>query len=114
VHGEGGSGGALAAAVGDSVVVTCNGWFAALAPEGAAAALRATPEEAAEVMRLAPAELLADGFADAVVPADPHGLGAWLATELGRLSALAPPERRAGREGRWRRPLQPRGDDDSP
>src|SRR4051794_30066400 len=66
VHGEGGSGGALAGAVCDLVAVTPDGWFAALSPEGAAAALRREPAQAADLMRVSPAELVTDGVADAV------------------------------------------------
>ena len=111
VHGEGGSGGALAAAVCDTVIVTTDGWFAALAPEGAAAALRTTPEDAAEIMRLAPAELLADGFADEVVAGAPAAVRDRVAAELARLSALAPEDRATRRHHRWRDPLPPAPDD---
>ena len=113
VHGEGGSGGALAAAVCDVVAVTETGWFAALSPEGAAAALRVPAETAADVMRVAPAELLADGFADVVVPADVDGLRRWLAHTLDSAAATGPDVRRSARERRWRSPLAPRETDHS-
>lgn len=113
VHGEGGSGGALAAATCDHVAVTANGWFAALAPEGAAAALRRSPAEAADLMRVAPAQLLDDGFADAVAPAEPADLRLWLAAQLDRLTAVEPGARRRQREARWRGPL-PRFGRDQP
>lgn len=102
VHGEGGSGGALAAAVCDVVAVTDTGWFAALAPEGAAAALRRTPAEAADLMRVAPAELIADGFADTMAPADVAGLRAWVAATLADAARTDADTRRAARERRWR------------
>jgi acetyl-CoA carboxylase alpha subunit len=105
VHGEGGSGGALAAAVTDLVAVTPNGWFAALAPEGAAAALRRSPQDAADLMRVAPAELVADGFADGVAPSDPDSLGRWLGAALDRLADTDPAVRRSVRGRRWSRPL---------
>ena len=114
VHGEGGSGGALAAAVCDLVAVTPHGWFAALAPEGAAAALRRAPEEAADLMRVSPAELVEDGFADAVAPADPSALGDWLAAALGRFAETDPHARVQRRERRWRAPLRPDGSDALP
>lgn len=107
VHGEGGSGGALAAAVTDVVAVTPDAWFAALAPEGAAAALRRTPQEAADMMRVAPGELLADGFADAVVDTGPAALQGWLADALDRLAALDPVVRMSDRRARWGGPLHP-------
>jgi acetyl-CoA carboxylase carboxyl transferase subunit beta len=108
VHGEGGSGGALAAAVCDIVAVTDAGWFAALAPEGAAAALRRPEAEAAELMRVAPAELIADGFADAIAPADPPRLRDWLQATLSAAAGTDPAVRRTARERRWREPLTPR------
>ena len=109
VHGEGGSGGALAGAVCDLVAVTADGWFAALAPEGAAAALRRDPAEAADLMHVSPAELLADGFADAMAPAQPAALQAWLACSLDRLRAEPAVVRRQRRDHRWRNPLRPAG-----
>ena len=102
VHGEGGSGGALAAAVCDVVAVTDTGWFAALAPEGAAAALRRTPAEAADLMRVAPADLLADGFADTMAPAEPARLREWVAGTLTASTGADAAVRRAARERRWR------------
>jgi acyl-CoA carboxylase subunit beta len=108
VHGEGGSGGALAPAVCDVVGVTDTGWFAALAPEGAAAALRRTPAEAADLMRVAPAELIADDFADAMVPAEPTGLREWLINAVSAAKGTDPAVRRSVRERRWRGPLGPR------
>jgi acyl-CoA carboxylase subunit beta len=107
VHGEGGSGGALAAAVTDVVAVTTDGWFAALSPEGAAAALRRTPHETADMMRVAPGDLLADGFADAVIDPKPEVLGRWIAAQLDRLVAMDPGARMTTRRSRWGQPLRP-------
>jgi acetyl-CoA carboxylase carboxyl transferase subunit beta len=87
VHGEGGSGGALAAAVCDVVGVTPDGWFAALGPEGAAATLRTTPAEAADLMHVAPGDLLASGFADAMAPAEPDALRGWLVAQVEHVRA---------------------------
>ena len=93
VHGEGGSGGALAAAAADRVLVTDEAYFAAIGPEGAAAALRLPAEQCADQMRITPADLLALGFADALVePAD-------LAGHLGQL--LTDPPALAERLARW-------------
>ncbi|HVF18774.1 MAG TPA: carboxyl transferase domain-containing protein [Mycobacteriales bacterium] len=103
--GEGGSGGALAAAVCDTVLVTDDGYLAALAPEGAAAALRVDLAEAADRLRLTPADLLALGLADGTSPTDPTGLGATVAHELGRLRAQDRAERLQARERRWSAPL---------
>jgi acyl-CoA carboxylase subunit beta len=99
VHGEGGSGGALAAAATDVVLVTDAAYFAAIGPEGAAAALRRPPGECADLMGVTPADLLALGVADAL--ADP-------ADVAGHLAALARRdrhERLAARRDRWSRPL---------
>jgi acetyl-CoA carboxylase carboxyl transferase subunit beta len=114
VHGEGGSGGALAAAVCDVVAVTETGWFAALSPEGAAAALRESAPGAADVMRVAPGELVADGFADAVAPAGTDELRRWLAGVLDTAASTPADERRTTRERRWRAPLTPRPPGGSP
>jgi acetyl-CoA carboxylase carboxyl transferase subunit beta len=99
VHGEGGSGGALAGAVTDVVGVGPHGWFAALGPEGAAATLRTDPPEAARLMAITPADLLAAEFADGFVPA---GLELdWLATALDRLRELPVDDRLRRRRRRW-------------
>src|SRR5205814_10364707 len=98
-------GGALAGSVADVVAVTENGWFAALGPEGAAAALRRAPEETADLMGITPRELLASGFADALAPADVAALGPWLATRVDDLRAAAPDERLRRRRDRWGSPL---------
>jgi acetyl-CoA carboxylase carboxyl transferase subunit beta len=103
VHGEGGSGGALAGAVTDVVGVGRYGWFAALGPEGAAAALRIEPAEASRRMRITPADLLADGFADAYV--SPGHEAGWIAAEFGRLAAMDDADRLTRRVERWSNPL---------
>jgi acyl-CoA carboxylase subunit beta len=99
VHGEGGSGGALAGAVADVVGVGPHGWFAALGPEGAAATLRIEPDAAARQMQVTPAELLRDGFADDLVATGDEL--AWIATTLDRLALMALEERLARRQDRW-------------
>jgi acetyl-CoA carboxylase carboxyl transferase subunit beta len=99
VHGEGGSGGALAAATADLVLMTADSYFAAIGPEGAAAALRTPPEECADLMRITPADLVALGFADAVAtPAD-------AAAHLSQLSQLPDSDRLVRRRARWGAPL---------
>jgi acetyl-CoA carboxylase beta subunit len=105
VHGEGGSGGALAATVCDVVGVTPDGWFAALGPEGAAATLRTSPEEAADLMRVAPGDLLACGFADAMAPAEPAALRAWVVAQVDQVHSDPTGSSGARRRDRWARPL---------
>jgi acyl-CoA carboxylase subunit beta len=105
VHGEGGSGGALAGAVTDVVTVTEHGWFAALGPEGAAAALRVSPEAAADEMGVGPRDLLASGFADALAPADAATLHDWLGDRLDRLRGRPAADRQVRRLARWAAPL---------
>ncbi len=117
VHGEGGSGGALAGAVTDCVAVTELGWFAALGPEGAAATLRVDAAEAADLMGVTPRDLLASGFADALAPTDPAALRQWLGDRLDQLRATPAAERMSRRRSRWAGPLpgsSASADDDPP
>jgi acyl-CoA carboxylase subunit beta len=117
VHGEGGSGGALAGATTDVVGVTELGWFAALGPEGAGATLRVDPGEAADLMGVTPRDLLASGFADALAPTEPAALGQWLADRLDQLRAAPPADRLGRRRSRWAGPLPGSslsGDDEPP
>jgi acetyl-CoA carboxylase carboxyl transferase subunit beta len=99
VHGEGGSGGALAGAVTDLVGIGADGWFAALGPEGAAATLRIEPDAAARLMAVTPADLLASGFADGYVPAGQEL--AWLVAGLDRLREVPAADRLERRYARW-------------
>ncbi|MDQ1713656.1 MAG: acyl-CoA carboxylase subunit beta [Frankiaceae bacterium] len=106
VTGEGGSGGALAAGVADRVLVTPGGYFAALGPEAAAAALRSTAGATAKRLRLRPVDLLALGFADAAAPEpDDASFATYVAAQAAHLAGLDPAERRAARERRWSSPL---------
>ena len=75
VTGEGGSGGALALATADRLLVCENAFFSVISPEGCAAILWRTAEAApaaARALRLTAPDLLALGVADAVVP-EPDG-----------------------------------------
>ena len=75
VIGEAGSGGALALAVGNRVILLENAVYSVLSPEGFAAILRKVAGravEAAEVMKLTAADLLRLGVADQVIP-EPEG-----------------------------------------
>jgi acetyl-CoA carboxylase alpha subunit len=104
--GEGGSGGALAAACCDSLLVGPDAYFAALAPEGAAVTLRRPAEEVAELYGLRPADLLALGVADGVVPApDSKGFARAVAAAVAKQSWMEPARRQAARERRWSGPL---------
>jgi acyl-CoA carboxylase subunit beta len=96
VHGEGGSGGAVAASACDTLLLTPDSYFAAIGPEGAAAALRRPARECADLLRLRPADLLALGAADAVLaaPAD-------VAWHVDRALGADPADRLRRREERW-------------
>jgi acetyl-CoA carboxylase carboxyl transferase subunit alpha len=75
ITGEGGSGGALALAVGDVVLALENSVYSVISPEGAASILWRDPEyaqHAAVAMRLTASEQLALGVIDEVVP-EPGG-----------------------------------------
>jgi len=75
VTGEGGSGGALALAVGDRVLMMENSYYSVISPEGCSTILfkdAAQAPRAAEALRLTGADLLRLGIMDAVVP-EPEG-----------------------------------------
>ncbi|QEU89966.1 carboxyl transferase domain-containing protein [Streptomyces kanamyceticus] len=76
VTGEGGSGGALALAVADRVLVCANCVYSVISPEGCAALLwddAATAPGTAEALRIDAGALLRLGIADAVVPEPADG-----------------------------------------
>ena len=71
ITGEGGSGGALAIAVGDVVIALENAVYSVISPEGCASILWRTPDEAptaAVAMRMTAAEQQSLGVIDIVVP----------------------------------------------
>lgn len=75
VTGEGGSGGALALAVADRVLLCENAIYSVISPEGCAAILWRTPDAAAaaaQALRLDAASLLRLGLVDGVIP-EPDG-----------------------------------------
>jgi acetyl-CoA carboxylase carboxyl transferase subunit alpha len=75
IIGEGGSGGALAIAVGDRVLMLENAIYSVISPEGCATILfkdAASAPRAAEASRLTAGELLKLGVADELVP-EPAG-----------------------------------------
>lgn len=98
VHGEGGSGGALAVAAADRVLIGPDAYFAAIGPEGAQAALRRPAQECADLMRITPADLLALGAADALATGSQD-----VVAHL--VDLLDAPDRLVRRRHRWSQPL---------
>lgn len=118
VIGEGGSGGALALAVGDVLLMLEHSCFGVITPEGCASILerRRSPEavaRAAASLRLTARDLLELGLADAVVPEpvggahrDPPGaavaVGAAIDAAFASLDGLSREQLRARRDARLR------------
>jgi acetyl-CoA carboxylase carboxyl transferase subunit alpha len=116
ITGEGGSGGALAIAVGDVVIALENAVYSVISPEGCAAILWRTADEAptaALAMKMSAQDQLELGVVDRVVPepgegahADPREtarrLRAVIIGELDRLSELTPDELVEARYRRYR------------
>ncbi|WP_130510373.1 acetyl-CoA carboxylase, carboxyltransferase subunit beta [Krasilnikovia cinnamomea] len=116
VSGEGGSGGALALAVANEVLICSSATYSVISPEGCAAILWNDPgmaRTAAAALRIDAGHLLRLGVVDGVVPeppggsqADPHlavqRVGAALADAVRRLSALDANALVAGRRDRFR------------
>jgi acetyl-CoA carboxylase carboxyl transferase subunit alpha len=76
VTGEGGSGGALALAVADRVLMLEHAIYSVISPEGCAAILwedAARAKDAAEVLRITAPDLLKLGVVDGVIPEPPGG-----------------------------------------
>jgi acyl-CoA carboxylase subunit beta len=113
VTGEGGSGGALALAAADRIVLLEDAFFSVLAPEAAAEILwrdEARAAEAASLLRLTAPDLVDLGVADALLPAplEPTRLRSAVAYHLDDLGAGAPDlDRPAARRKRWRRRGEP-------
>ncbi|HEX9711106.1 MAG TPA: carboxyl transferase domain-containing protein [Actinomycetota bacterium] len=112
VVGEGGSGGALAFAACDRVLIQTNAIFSVIAPEGAASILRRDDvDEVARDLRVTAADLLALDLADAIVPepadgatADPDAARAlvWRAVALALGEAVTEGAPTPRRPTRWR------------
>lgn len=108
--GEGGSGGALALAVGDRLLIQEHAVFSVIGPEGAAAILHRDVDKAPEVarrLRLTAVDLVDMGIGDEVVP-EPVGSEvraalATVAAHLDELSRREPEELVDRRLRRWRR-----------
>ncbi len=116
ITGEGGSGGALALAMGDVVLMFENSIYSVISPEGCASILwrdRARSQQAADALRLTAQDCLELGVIDAIVREpvggahrDPDAAAEALAQEvalhLERLSALGASERVARRRDKFR------------
>lgn len=117
VTGEGGSGGALALAVGNRVLMLENAVYSVLSPEGFASILwkdASRSSEACEVMKLTAPDLLELGVIDAIIP-EPEGgahldpqalyreLDAALVRELEGMAKFSPSALAAGRYKKFRR-----------
>ncbi len=104
VHGEGGSGGALAIGVGDRVLMLENAIYSVISPESCSSILWRDwdhKQEAARILKLTAQELLKLGLVDQVVP-EPKGgahfspreaaelLRPAIASALGELQSIAP------------------------
>ena len=104
VTGEGGSGGALALALGDRVFMLENAWFSVISPEGCASILMKDPAkapEAAQALKLDARTALGFGLVDGVVPEQDllsapdrffESLRETIRAELDVLRALSPDE----------------------
>ncbi|HXE30325.1 MAG TPA: acetyl-CoA carboxylase carboxyltransferase subunit alpha [Terriglobales bacterium] len=116
IAGEGGSGGALAIAIGNRVLMLENAIYSVITPEGCAsitwrdAAMKA---RAANALKPTAADMLRLGLIDEVVPEPPEGahadpaqaaelLGGVIERHLAALAALSPAELRADRYRRFR------------
>jgi acetyl-CoA carboxylase carboxyl transferase subunit alpha len=76
ITGEGGSGGALAIAVGDVILMLENAIYSVISPEGCAAILwkdASKADRAAEALKLTASDLLELGVIDRIVPEPPGG-----------------------------------------
>jgi len=117
VTGEGGSGGALAIAVGDRVFMLENSIYSVISPEGCASIMwrDATKRQlAAEAMHITAPDLLGFGIIDAIVPEPGEGahtdhvqmaenLDKVLFASLAELSKLSPEQLVAGRYEKFRK-----------
>ena len=116
VTGEGGSGGALAIAVGDRVNMLEHSVYSVISPEGCASILWRDPgraEEAATAMKITATDLKGFGIVDEVIPEPPGGahadhetlfktLDRVLESQLGELRKLSPDELMARRYDKFR------------
>lgn len=100
IVGEGGSGGALALATGDTVWMMENSIYSVLSPEGYASIVWKDSKrviEASKALKLTPEHLLEDGIIDKIVPevvdqTSTQNLKQMLVTEVNRLSQFSADE----------------------
>jgi acetyl-CoA carboxylase carboxyl transferase subunit alpha len=117
VTGEGGSGGALAIAIGDEILMMENAIYSVISPEGCAAILykdAGRADEAAAALKLTAGDLLKLGLVDHIIPEPPGGahsdhkeaaefLGEALSKSLARVEAMTAEERLEARYQKFRR-----------
>ena len=109
ITGEGGSGGALALAVADSVWMLENSVYSILSPEGFAAILWKDAKragEASEIMKLTSREIYRCGIIDGILPEEEllyRELDRMLCSEIERLKALDEDELIEKRYARYRK-----------
>jgi len=76
IIGEGGSGGALAVAIGDTIMMLENAFYSVISPEGCAAILwkdQNAVQQAADNLKIRANDLLALGVIDKIIPEPPGG-----------------------------------------
>jgi acetyl-CoA carboxylase carboxyl transferase subunit alpha len=117
VTGEGGSGGALAIAIGDEILMMENAIYSVISPEGCASILwrdAGQAESAAAALKLTASDLLKLGLVDQVVVEPPGGahsdhkeaaqiLGDSLSRSLSRIEDMSSEERLEARYQKFRR-----------
>jgi acetyl-CoA carboxylase carboxyl transferase subunit alpha len=117
VTGEGGSGGALAIAIGDEILMMENAIYSVISPEGCAAILykdAGRAEEAAAALKLTAGDLLKLGLVDHIIPEPPGGahtayeeaaefLSDHLNRALTRVEEMSPEQRREARYQKFRK-----------
>jgi acetyl-CoA carboxylase carboxyl transferase subunit alpha len=116
ISGEGGSGGALALAVSDRVLILENALYFVITPESCAAIMwrdASQKQLAAEAMRISAPEVAAMGCVDEIIPEPPEGihaekeagaglLGSALQKHLGELKAMPVEALVAARQEKFR------------
>jgi acetyl-CoA carboxylase carboxyl transferase subunit alpha len=117
VTGEGGSGGALALAVSNRVLMLENSIYSVISPEGCAAILwknQDYAQDAAEAMKLTAQDSMENGIIDEIIP-EPLGgahrepataaksIGASVQAQLDKLSAMGPDELVTDRWSKFRK-----------
>jgi acetyl-CoA carboxylase carboxyl transferase subunit alpha len=120
ISGEGGSGGALALAVSDRVLILENALYFVISPEGCASIMWNDASKkalAAEAMRVSAPEVVELGCVDEIIPEPPHGihtdrevgsglLGSVLQKQLNELRALPIDALVAARQQKFRNVAQ--------